>query len=90
MSCREGLISPQTEIKASVGFKVGVLTYYALDYETKDTNILISFRVTPRPKILLVHGQQCGPTCLPLLIIIIDDVTTSSPLLEKKINILHM
>jgi ribulose-bisphosphate carboxylase large chain len=43
MSCREGLISPQTEIKASVGFKVGVLTYYALDYETKDTNILISF-----------------------------------------------
>jgi ribulose-bisphosphate carboxylase large chain len=56
MSCREGLISPQTEIKAGVGFKVGVLTSYTLDYETKETNILTSFRVTPRPKILLVHG----------------------------------
>jgi len=90
MSCREGLISPQTEIKAGVGFKVGILTYYTPDYETKDTNILISFRVTPRPKILLVYGQQCGPMNLPVLIIIMDDVMTSSPLLEKKINILHM
>ncbi|KAK3438729.1 hypothetical protein EUGRSUZ_C03525 [Eucalyptus grandis] len=53
MSCREGLMSPQIETKASVGFKVGVkdykLTYYTPDYETKDTNILAAFRVTPQP-----------------------------------------
>ncbi|KAL5647543.1 hypothetical protein ACJX0J_041898 [Zea mays] len=44
MSCREGLMSPQTETKASVGFKAGVkdykLTYYTPEYETKDTDIL--------------------------------------------------
>nr|YP_009574467.1 ribulose 15-bisphosphate carboxylase oxygenase large subunit [Neottia japonica]YP_009574553.1 ribulose 15-bisphosphate carboxylase oxygenase large subunit [Neottia suzukii]QBF57828.1 ribulose 15-bisphosphate carboxylase oxygenase large subunit [Neottia japonica]QBF58000.1 ribulose 15-bisphosphate carboxylase oxygenase large subunit [Neottia suzukii] len=53
MSCREGLMSPQTETKASVGFKAGVkdykLTYYTPDYETKDTDILAAFRVTPQP-----------------------------------------
>ncbi|GAY69188.1 hypothetical protein CUMW_270070, partial [Citrus unshiu] len=42
MSCREGLMSPQTETKASVGFKAGVkdykLTYYTPDYVTKDTD----------------------------------------------------
>ncbi|MFQ6634826.1 hypothetical protein Gotur_012256 [Gossypium turneri] len=47
MSCREGLMSPQTETKTSVGFKVGVkeykLTYYTLEYEVKDTNILATF-----------------------------------------------
>ncbi|KAL3753847.1 hypothetical protein ACJRO7_001139 [Eucalyptus globulus] len=55
MSCREGLMSPQTETKASVGFKAGVkdykLTYYTPDYETKDTDILAAFRVTPQPRV---------------------------------------
>ncbi|KAL1341101.1 hypothetical protein AAHE18_09G062200 [Arachis hypogaea] len=53
MSCREGFMSPQTETKASVGFKAGVkdykLTYYTPEYETKDTDILVAFRVTPQP-----------------------------------------
>ncbi|KAC9651022.1 hypothetical protein E3N88_45460 [Mikania micrantha] len=53
MSCREGFMSPQTETKASVGFKAGVkdykLTYYTPQYETKDTDILAAFRVTPQP-----------------------------------------
>ncbi|GJW65356.1 ribulose-1 [Tanacetum coccineum] len=53
MSCREGFMSPQTETKASVGFKAGVkdykLTYYTPEYETKDTDILAAFRVTPQP-----------------------------------------
>ena len=46
-------MSPQTETKASVGFKAGVkdykLTYYTPYYETKDTDILAAFRVTPQP-----------------------------------------
>ncbi|KAI7751258.1 hypothetical protein M8C21_016020 [Ambrosia artemisiifolia] len=46
-------MSPQTETKASVGFKDGVkdykLTYYTPEYETKDTDILAAFRVTPQP-----------------------------------------
>ncbi|KAL8267628.1 hypothetical protein R6Q59_001426 [Mikania micrantha] len=50
---REGFMSPQTETKASVGFKAGVkdykLTYYTPQYETKDTDILAAFRVTPQP-----------------------------------------
>jgi ribulose-bisphosphate carboxylase large chain len=45
-------MSPQTETKASVGFKAGVkdykLTYYTSEYETKDTDILAAFRVTPQ------------------------------------------
>ncbi|XLS74421.1 hypothetical protein HN51_031286 [Arachis hypogaea] len=49
----EGFMSPQTETKASVGFKVGVkdykLTYYTPEYKTKDTDILATFRVTPQP-----------------------------------------
>src|SRR5690606_1450764 len=53
MTCREGLMSPQTETKASVGFKAGVkeykLTYYTPEYENKDTDILAAFRVTPQP-----------------------------------------
>uniref|UniRef100_I1QRU1 Ribulose bisphosphate carboxylase large chain n=1 Tax=Oryza glaberrima TaxID=4538 RepID=I1QRU1_ORYGL len=56
MSCREGRMSPQTETKASVGFKAGVkdykLTYYTPEYETKDTDILAAFRVTPQPGVL--------------------------------------
>ncbi|KAJ3667362.1 hypothetical protein LUZ61_023171 [Rhynchospora tenuis] len=52
-SFRKGLMSPQTETKASVGFKAGVkdykLTYYTPEYETKDTDILAAFRVTPQP-----------------------------------------
>ena len=46
-------MSPQTETKASVGFKAGVkeykLTYYTPEYEVKDTDILAAFRVTPQP-----------------------------------------
>ncbi|XVF58690.1 hypothetical protein PTKIN_Ptkin07bG0086500 [Pterospermum kingtungense] len=46
-------MSPQTETKASVGFKAGVkdykLIYYTLEYEVKDTDILTVFRVTPQP-----------------------------------------
>ncbi|XVF50373.1 hypothetical protein PTKIN_Ptkin04bG0093900 [Pterospermum kingtungense] len=46
-------MSPQTESKASVGFKLGVkdykLTYYTPEYEVKDTDILVAFRVTPQP-----------------------------------------
>ncbi|GFP82118.1 ribulose-1,5-bisphosphate carboxylase/oxygenase large subunit [Phtheirospermum japonicum] len=88
MSCREGFISPQTKTKASVGFKAGVkeykLTYYTSEYETKDTDILAAFRVTPQPGVppeearaavaaesSTVHGQLCGPI----------------PFLEKQINI---
>ena len=40
-------MSPQTETKASVGFKAGVkeykLNYYTPEYETKDTDILVSY-----------------------------------------------
>ncbi|KAL5067326.1 hypothetical protein RYX36_018213 [Vicia faba] len=46
-------MSPQTETKAKVGFQDGVkdykLTYYTLEYQTKDTDILAAFRVTPQP-----------------------------------------
>ena len=46
-------MSPQTETKAGVGFQAGVkdykLTYYTPEYETKDTDILAAFRVTPQP-----------------------------------------
>ncbi|XVF56338.1 hypothetical protein PTKIN_Ptkin06aG0111600 [Pterospermum kingtungense] len=53
MSCREGLMSPQIETKASVGFKAGVkdykLTYYTLEHEVKDTDNLAAFQVTPQP-----------------------------------------
>ncbi|KAF3677610.1 Ribulose bisphosphate carboxylase large chain [Capsicum annuum] len=55
MNCREGFMSPQTETKASVGFKAGVkeykLTYYTPEYQTKDTDILAAFRVTPQPRV---------------------------------------
>src|SRR5918998_2524162 len=46
-------MSPQTETKAGVGFKAGVkdyrLTYYTPDYQTKETDILAAFRMTPQP-----------------------------------------
>jgi ribulose-bisphosphate carboxylase large chain len=64
MTCREGLKSPQTETKASVGFKAGVkeykLTYYTPEYETKDTDILAAFRVTPQPG---VPPEEAAFTC---------------------------
>ncbi|KAF8398702.1 hypothetical protein HHK36_014559 [Tetracentron sinense] len=63
MSCREGLMSPQTETKASVGFKARVndykLTYYTPEYKTKDTDILAAFRVTPQPG---VPPEEVGVT----------------------------
>ena len=46
-------MSPQTENKASVGFKANVkdykLTYYTpySKYQPQDTDILAAFRVTP-------------------------------------------
>ncbi|KAI3839579.1 hypothetical protein MKX03_003688 [Papaver bracteatum] len=40
-------MSPQTENKA--GVKDYKLIYYTLEYETKDTDILEAFRVTPQP-----------------------------------------
>jgi ribulose-bisphosphate carboxylase large chain len=53
MTCREGLLSPQTETKSSVGFKAGVkvykLSYYTPEFESKDTDILAAVRVTPQP-----------------------------------------
>ncbi|KAF3961308.1 hypothetical protein CMV_014061 [Castanea mollissima] len=61
MSCKEGLMSPQIETKASVGFKAGIkdykLTYYTPDYQTKDTDILAAFRVTPQPG---VPSEEAG------------------------------
>ena len=40
-------MSPKIETKESVGFKAGVkdyrLTYYTLEYQTKDTDILAAF-----------------------------------------------
>ncbi|KAG6540538.1 hypothetical protein Mapa_018051 [Marchantia paleacea] len=54
-------MSPQTETKAGVGFKAGVkdyrLTYYTPDYETKDTDILAAFRMTPQPG---VPAEEAG------------------------------
>ncbi|KAF9615744.1 hypothetical protein IFM89_026201 [Coptis chinensis] len=50
-------MSPQTETKASVGFKAGVkdykLTYYTPQYTPKDTDTLATFRVTPQPGVPL-------------------------------------
>ncbi|KAF7800411.1 ribulose-1,5-bisphosphate carboxylase/oxygenase large subunit [Senna tora] len=50
---RRDLCHHKQRPKASVGFKAGVkdykLTYYTPDYETKDTDILAAFRVTPQP-----------------------------------------
>ncbi|CAN4093539.1 unnamed protein product [Withania somnifera] len=47
-------MSPQTETKESIGFKAGVkeykLTYYTPEYQTKDTDIMAVFRVTPQPR----------------------------------------
>ncbi|XP_057865408.1 ribulose bisphosphate carboxylase large chain-like [Cryptomeria japonica] len=46
-------MSPEIETKASVRFKAGVkdyrLIYYTPKYQTKDTDILAAFRVTPQP-----------------------------------------
>lgn len=45
-------MSPHVETKANVGFKTDVkkykLTYYTSEYQTKDTDILTTFRVTPQ------------------------------------------
>ncbi|MCD7459951.1 hypothetical protein HAX54_042394 [Datura stramonium] len=57
----EGFMSPQTETKVSVGFKAGVkeykLTYYTPEYQTKDTDLLAAFRVTPQ---LGVPPEEAG------------------------------
>uniref|UniRef100_A0A251VF71 Ribulose bisphosphate carboxylase large chain n=1 Tax=Helianthus annuus TaxID=4232 RepID=A0A251VF71_HELAN len=70
MSCREVFMSPQTETKASVGFKAGVkdykLTYYTPEYETKDTDILAAFRVTPQPG---VPPEEAGAAVVPNLLL---------------------
>ena len=60
-------MSPQTETKASVGFKAGVkdykLTYYTPEYETKDTEIeiLAALRVTPHSTGSSFHPRKQGP-----------------------------
>ncbi|MED6214745.1 hypothetical protein PIB30_106281 [Stylosanthes scabra] len=58
MSSREGFMSPQTETKASVGFKAGVkdykLTYYTPEYEMKDTDIL-------RRRFFAAVGKKISP-----------------------------
>ncbi|PHT39046.1 Ribulose bisphosphate carboxylase large chain [Capsicum baccatum] len=45
-------MSPQVETKENIGFKTDVkkykLTYYTSEYETKNTDILTAFRVTPQ------------------------------------------
>lgn len=101
-------MSPQTETKASVGFKAGVkeykLNYYTPEYETKDTDILAAFRVTPQPGVppeeagAAVAAESstgtwtklCGPMGLPALTVTKADATTSSPFQEKKLNLLRM
>jgi len=49
----EKTMSPQTETKATAGFKAGVkdyrLTYYTPDYQVTETDILAAFRMTPQP-----------------------------------------
>ncbi|MCD9641066.1 hypothetical protein HAX54_026895 [Datura stramonium] len=48
-----GIYVTTNETKASVYSSAGVkeykLTYYTLEYQTKDTDILAAFRVTPQP-----------------------------------------
>ncbi|KAE9598017.1 hypothetical protein Lal_00004200 [Lupinus albus] len=59
MSCRERYMSPQIEIKASVGLKVNVKDYKltnTLDSEIKDSDILAAF-VTPQ---LGVPAEEAG------------------------------
>nr|BBB22044.1 ribulose-1,5-bisphosphate carboxylase/oxygenase large subunit [Fissidens schmidii] len=54
-------MSPQTKTKAGVGFTAGVkdykLNYYTPDYQTKDTDILAAFRMTPQPG---VPSEEAG------------------------------
>nr|AYD72452.1 ribulose-1,5-bisphosphate carboxylase/oxygenase large subunit [Batophora oerstedii]AYD72482.1 ribulose-1,5-bisphosphate carboxylase/oxygenase large subunit [Batophora occidentalis] len=54
-------MAPQTETKASAGFKAGVkdyrLTYYTPDYQVQDTDILAAFRMTPQPG---VPAEECA------------------------------
>jgi ribulose-bisphosphate carboxylase large chain len=54
-------MSPQTETKATAGFKAGVkdyrLTYYTPDYEVTETDILAAFRMTPQPG---VPAEEAG------------------------------
>ena len=56
-------MSPQTDTKASVGFKASVknckLTYYTPEYQTKDTDILVAFWVTPQLRVL---PEEVGAT----------------------------
>ncbi|MCD9645257.1 hypothetical protein HAX54_034043 [Datura stramonium] len=95
MSCREGFMSPQTETKASVGFKAGVkeykLTYCLPEYQTKDTDILAAFRVTPHLEFHLkkqgsavaaesstdTWTTACGPMDFAVLIVTKGDATAS-------------
>ncbi|XP_050899529.1 ribulose bisphosphate carboxylase large chain-like [Lathyrus oleraceus] len=63
MRCMGRFMSPQIETKAKVGFKDGVkdykLTYYTPVYQTKDTDILAAFQVTPQPG---VPPEEAGAT----------------------------
>jgi hypothetical protein len=62
-------MSPQTETKASVGFKAGVkeskLTYYSPEYETKDFTMTA---ILERRESESLWGRFCNwITTLPLL-----------------------
>ncbi|KAL2248115.1 UNVERIFIED_CONTAM: Ribulose bisphosphate carboxylase large chain [Sesamum indicum] len=77
-------MSPQTETKAFVGFKAGVkeykLTYYTPEYETKDTDILAAFRVTPQPGVPPEEaGAAVAAESSTVLIVTKGDATTSEP-----------
>ena len=54
-------MAPQTATQTQAGFNAGVkdyrLTYYTPDYDTKETDILAAFRMTPQPG---VPAEECG------------------------------
>ncbi|CAH1448962.1 unnamed protein product [Lactuca virosa] len=88
-------MSPQIETKESVGFKPGVkdykLTYYTPEYETKDTDILAAFRVTPQPGVppeeagtaVASTASQTANLCLSR-VLSSGLFRSSSPLLRKS------
>ncbi|OIW20528.1 hypothetical protein TanjilG_14057 [Lupinus angustifolius] len=93
----------KASVEFKAGVKDYKLTYYTPDYKTKDTDILAAFRVTPQPE---VPPEEAGATVaaesstgtwttvwtdgFTVLIATKDDAIASSPLLEKKINLLLM
>ncbi|KAK9114484.1 hypothetical protein Syun_021281 [Stephania yunnanensis] len=96
MSYREGLMSPRIETKASVGFKAGVedykLTYYTPKYETKDTDTLAAFQVTPQSG---VPPEKAGAAATvesstTWTTVWIDGLTTVDPLRTLRLEDLRI